>query len=348
MRFFKHTPVIQFALTPIVALTLFVLTGCRPQVTHQVSKLYLGTIINITVIADSHEKASQAAEAAFKEIGRIEALMSPVSISGDVYRINHDAARGPVEVSDETFSLLCHSKEVWERSGGAFDITFASLSQFWNFKKTPFIPPDADFLKKHLAKVDSMKMLLDAKKKTVKFTKAGMKIGLGGIAKGYAIYLAIEMLRAHGIRNAIVEAGGDLMVIGRKNGNFWRVGLAHPRQKEIVAVIELKDGQSIATSGDYERFAIYKGVRYHHIIDPKTGFPANRCVSVSVICDDPVEADAYATAFFVMGRERAFDLMKVHRNLEAIIIDPDMKIYASASLRGKIHLIREQELIWVQ
>ncbi len=336
-------------LTPlaVLALTLAIFAGCRAQITHHVSRMYLGTIVNITIIADSHEHAARAAEAAFSEIARIEALMSPRSTSGDVYRINHHASRKSVAVSDETFELLLRAQEVWAKSGGAFDITFASIACFWNLADSKFKPPAASLLKRHITKVDSARMILNRKKKTVKFTLPGMKIGLGGIAKGYAILRAIEVLRAQGIRHAIVEAGGDLMVIGDNNSTPWRVGLRNPRRDDILAALSLRSGETIATSGDYERFAMYQGMRYHHIFDPKTGFPANRCISVSVLCDDPVKADAYATAFFVMGKEHAFLLAK-KENVQAIIIEPGMKIYMSESLKEKIHFFGKQEVIWTR
>ncbi len=330
-----------------VALTLAMFAGCRAQITHYTSRMYLGTIVNITIVADSHEHAARAAEAAFAEIGRIEALMSPRSTSGDVYRINQYASRKSVAVSDETFELLLRAKEVWGKSSGAFDITFASIASFWNLTDSTFKPPTASLLKQHLGKVDSAKMILNRKKKTVKFSLPGMKIGLGGIAKGYAIMRAIEVLRAQGIQHAIVEAGGDLMVIGDNNGRPWRVGLRNPRKDDILAVLSLRSGETVATSGDYERLAMYQGRRYHHILDPKTGFPANRCISVSVLCDDPVKADAYATAFFVMGKEQAFPLAN-KENVQAIVIEPYMNIYVSESLKEKIHIFGKQEVVWMR
>ncbi len=178
------------------------------------------------------------------------------------------------------------------------------------------------------------------------FEKRGMKIGLGGIAKGYVIRRALEVLRSLGIEHAIVDAGGDLQVLGTKDGEEWLAGLVHPRTKELVIAIKMRDGDTVATSGDYERFAEHRGVRYHHIIDPATGFPANRLASVSVICSDPVEADAYATAIFVMGKERAVEFLKGRSGLEVILIDPEMRVWASESLRGRIVMLKEMGVEW--
>lgn len=347
MKSLQKVRVISFYLILLCAVTLFLSSGCRQQITHQVSRIYLGTIINITIIADSHDVAANAAEAAFAEIARIESLLSPKSESGDVARANRYASKVDVQISEETFRIIERAKGIWQKTDGAFDITFASIAHLWNFGKKPFMPPSRQSVLSLLDRIDSGKLVLDHNKKTVHYKKAGIKIGLGGIAKGYAIRRAIEIIRSHGIQNAIVEAGGDLMVIGNKSGSLWRVGLAHPRKQEILAAILLEDGQSVATSGDYERFSTYRGRRYHHILDPKTGFPAMRCVSVSVICSDPEMADAYATAFFVMGRQRAFEFMRNEKNLEAIIIEPDMKIYASESLKGKVHIQDMHQVCWV-
>ncbi len=344
----KQQQIQLIALTPFLflALTPFALFGCS-QVTHHVSRLHLGTVVNITIITDSHDHAAKAAEAAFVEISRIEMLMSPV-LKGDVFRINKEAEDHPVTVSDETFAVIHRAKEIWQETAGAFDITFASISKFWDFNRIPFIPPQKNIIQKYLYLVNSDNLLLDARNKTVKFAKKHMKIGLGGIAKGFAILRAIEILRAQSITNAIVEAGGDLMVIGSKGSEQWRVGLAHPRAQEILSIIDLSDGCAIATSGDYERFAMHRATRFHHILDPKTGFPANRCISVSVICSDPVSADAYATAFFVLGKERAFEIIKKKGNLEAIIIEPDMRIYASESLKKRMHMLLDMKINWIK
>ena len=173
-----------------------------------------------------------------------------------------------------------------------------------------------------------------------------MKIGLGGIAKGYAVKRGIDILRKRGIRSAIVEEGGDLQVMGMKQGKRWVTGLRHPREQSLVLALKLDDGDSIATSGDYERFAMYKGRRYHHIMDPRTGFPASGFSSVSVVSSDPVVSDSYATAIFVMGPEQALEFLKKREDLEVILIDRKMNIIISKSLKKDITLFTDREICW--
>ncbi len=338
----------EITATLIAVCGIFFLGECSPSVTHHVSRIALGTVVNITIAAESHDIAARAAEAAFAEIERIEALMSPKIATSDVARANRDAASYPVAISLETFDLINRAKKISDDTDGAFDISFASISHLWNFDKKPFIPPKPHDVQLLLNNFTSKNIVLDVHKKTVQYKTKRVKIGLGGIAKGYAIFRAMEVLRRYGIRHAIVDAGGDLMVIGHKGNEPWKVGLAHPRSKGILAVIDMQNGDSIATSGDYERFAMYNGVRYHHILNPNTGFPATGSISVSVMCDDPVLADAYATAFFVMGRKRAFELLKKHTRMRAIVIEQDMKVFASKSLKGGIRFLDEVEVQWVR
>lgn len=329
-----------------VAVIIFVFLpylSCNSLVEHRASSLQLGTVVNITIIAPSEREAVRAANAAFKEIARIEKLLSPVIEESDVYRINAYGSSKEVEVSEETLNLLHYAKEVWQNSERAFDITFASIAHLWDFSKPSFVPPSAARVNALRSLINSKYLILNDAKRTVKFQRKQMKIGLGGIAKGYAIKRAIEVLQQHGIQNAIVEAGGDLMVIGNKRGDRWYVALAHPRAKdEVVAILQLDPSTAIATSGDYERYAMYKGVRYHHIIDPKTGFPAKKCISVSVICNDPVKADAYATACFVLGKEKAFALAQKEQ-FGIIIIEENMKMYASESVK-EMFVIQDEDI----
>jgi thiamine biosynthesis lipoprotein len=316
-------------------------------VVHNVGRPLIGTLVNLTVIAETQEKAIVASEAAFAEIKRIETLMSPVIKGSDISRINEGAARGPITISPETFDLIAKSKDIWRESGGAFDITFASIARLWDYKRSPFVPPSPAMVRSLRHLVDSGKIVLDAAKKTVRFTKPRMKLGLGAIAKGYAVMRAIEVLRSLGIRNAIVAAGGDIQVMGDKDGEDWITGLIHPRTKEIVIAIKMKDGDAVSTSGDYERFAMYRGVRYHHIIDPATGEPARHFASVSVISRNPVDCDGYDTAMFVMGMEKARKLLERRPDLGAIVIGLDMKVWASASLKGRLVPLKEIEIGWL-
>lgn len=328
----------------LVPLLLTATTGAANL--HTYTRPMLGTMVNLTIITPSEETASSAARAAFGEIERIENLMSPRLAESDVSKINARAAEGPVRVSADTFAVITLAQEVSHLTGGAFDASFASLGKLWDFSREPFSPPEKREVLRLLPLVSYKNVRLEKRSRTVRFARKGMRIGLGGVAKGYAVGKAIEALKKHGVKDAIVEAGGDLKVIGMKFGNPWRVGLMHPREKSIIITLALRSGESIVTSGDYERFAMHKGTRYHHIIDPSTGFPARGLSSVSIIAKDPARADVYATALFVMGKERAIELLAKRKDLKAILIDSGMRVYASRDLKERIALSEKSEIEW--
>ena len=272
--------------------------------------------------------------------------MSPVRPGSDVWRINREAHITPQRVTPETLEVIRNSLRISERTGGCFDITFAGLSHLWNFRKKPFIPPDRNSVEKLLGGV-SHKNIRIADDGRVSLLNGTTRIGLGAIAKGYAIKRGIEYLRSKGVTRAIVDAGGDLQVIGDRGRGPWRTGLMHPREKRILLVMALRDMEAVATSGDYERFAMHKGRRYHHIIDPRTGMPSCCLVSVSVLSMDAVESDAIATALFVMGRKRAVEFLSGNRaRLSGILIDGDMRIYASRELQDRITEIGKEKIHW--
>ncbi|MCU0844256.1 MAG: FAD:protein FMN transferase [Spirochaetes bacterium] len=339
-------PIPRFPRCALPFVLLFCAIGCHKGELLTFNRPMLGTIITITIIADSREAGVRASEAAFSEILRIEALMSPLRAGSDIARLNNNGGCTPVPISNETFALVEKSIDVSRATGGAFDISFASLGRLWRLGSDDFRPPDARQVARSLPLVDYTKIRMYPDSLRISFALPGMKLGLGGIAKGYAIGRAVEVLRREGVRASIVDAGGDLKVTGDKYGEPWRVGLMHPHKREILLAIAARDGDSVVTSGDYERFATYNGERYHHIIDPKTGFPARGLASVTVICSDPVLADAYATAFFVMGGVRALEFLTTHPGITAIFIDPNMKVSASRKLKGRVDWLEKTEVEW--
>ncbi len=329
----------------LIIVILFFIFYRKPSV-YRYTRSQLGTVINITIIAYSEDKAAKTSQKAFTEIERIENLMSPYRVNSDIYKINNNAYNETVKVSEESFNLIRKSYKVAELTNGSFDITFASLSQVWDFNKDNFTPPSEPVIRKLLPDLGYKNLVLDPANYTVRFRKKGTKIGLGGIAKGYAIKRGIQVIRNAGIENAILEAGGDVQVIGDKFNQKWRIGLRHPRTDDLILAIELDDMDSIATSGDYERFRMYNGIRYHHILNPKTGFPAKTFSSVSVISKDPTDADIFATAFFVMGKNKAVDLLKQRKDLKAIFVDLDLKCSASRELKDKITSFNNYVIEW--
>ena len=272
----------------------------------QVSKGLMGTRVEATVLHEDVTVARAALVKAFMEMERVEHLLSRHMPESEVSHINRAAGSAPVKVSAETFALLERSRAYSEQYEGLFDVTIGPVSALWGFSDDrPVTVPDAAVLDSLRHLVDYHHMLLNDRDTTVFLTRPGMQLDLGGVAKGYAIDRAVAVLRAEGLRNFLVDAGGDLYAAGTKgDGRRWRVGIKHPRRPDdLAATLELQD-QAVATSGDYERFVLVDGRRYHHIIDPRTGYPADHYQSVTVLAPTAEAADALATYLFIAGPDR--------------------------------------------
>jgi thiamine biosynthesis lipoprotein len=301
---------------------------------HQVS---MGTVVEITLVGDDEEGAKKAALQAFQEIKRIEQLMSPWINSSDVTRINQSAGKEWVKVSPEMLRVIKKAQEISELSGGGFDITVGPLTQLWRTAREKGIPPSAEELKQKLNLVNFRNLMIDQEGK-VFLRKKGMAIDLGGIAKGHAVDRAFEVLRTLGYKNLIVNAGGDLRVGGSKLDQPWSIGIQAPRSSEkIMATVTISDS-AIATSGDYEKFFMYQGKRYHHIFNPRNGLPAEECQSVTIICKEGMVADALATAVFVLGPEKGYVLCQKLKGVDCLIVDKEGKVIFSPGLEGRTSL----------
>lgn len=328
----------------VFIVTALALVSCKGSLS-RVARPQLGTIVTLSFFSDV-ERAPDIAEAVFGEIERVESLMSPHRPGSDVSRMN----RGPwpAAVSRETFGLVRRSRAISVETGGAFDITFAALSPLWDLTNKNFTPPSPAAVAAFLPLVDYRNILLDPERTSVAFGRRGMKVGMGAVAKGYAVERAIAVMKARGVESGIVEAGGDLQVIGRKGRRPWLTGLRHPRSDAILLTIDVEDGDAVATSGDYERFAMRGGRRYHHILDPRTGFPAGGgLISVTVISRSAVLSDAYATAIFVMGLDGVREFLWRHGEIDVILVDEAMKLYVSERLRERITLLEKAEVEWI-
>ncbi|MFC1670106.1 FAD:protein FMN transferase [Spirochaetota bacterium] len=328
-----------------IAITI-AFSSCKKEPFNKISKPLIGTMINLTIGAEA-KKSRAVSKAVFDEIARIESLMSPFKKSSDIYRVNRYAYKMPVTITPETFSIIEQSKRISQESGGAFDISFASLSHLWNYRSKSFKPPSKKSVLQHLPLVNYRNIKLSPEKMSVSFHKSGMKIGLGGIAKGHAIKRGIEIMKQMGISSGIVDAGGDLQVLGTKSGKNWRTGLVHPRKKTLLLALDLVDMDAIATSGDYERFAVYKNRKYHHIIDPSTGYPTRTFSSVTVISKNAIISDSYATVIFILGKKRSLSFLKKHGDLSVVLIDLDFNIYISRSLKNRIQLLEDLKVHWI-
>lgn len=298
----------------------------------------MGTVVEITLIAKDQKEAEKASLQAFQEIKRIEQLMSPWREGGDVFRINRSSGREWVKVSAETLYVIKKSIEVSEQSNGGFDITMGPLIELWRVSRERGYPPSEEELKRSLDLVAFRNILISPDGK-IFLKKEGMSIDLGGIAKGYAVDRAFEVLKRLGYKHMIVNAGGDLRVEGTKFGQPWSIGIQDPRNSErIIAKISLTEG-AIATSGDYEKYFIYQGKRYHHILNPRNGLPAEGCRSVTVLSREGVLADAMATAIFVLLPENGYSLCQNTEGIDCLIIDKEGKIKVTLDLKEKISFI---------
>jgi len=298
----------------------------------------MGTVVEITLMGENEESAQNAALQAFQEIKRIEYLMSPWIESSDVNRINRSAGNDGVRVSPETVKVIKRAQEVSKLSGGGFDITVAPLVQLWRKARERGMPPEMEEVKENLNLVNFRNLKIHYGGRVL-LKKKGMAIDLGGIAKGYAVDRAFELLKGLGYRNLVVNAGGDLRVGGSKPKGPWSIGIQHPRDPEkILARISLSD-TAVATSGDYEKFFIHQGKRYHHILNPKNGFPAEGCQSVTVLHKEGTTADALATAIFVLGPEKGYALCQRLEGVDCLIVDREGNVTLSPGLKGRISFV---------
>ncbi len=278
--------------------------------------------------------AKEAAESAFREVRRIEELMSEWLPSSEVSAINRRSGKDPVAVSEETLSLIKQSLRLSARSDGAFDITWAAYRGLWDFKTPGDVPNERERASRR-ALVDWRKVSLDSASNTVSLLIPGAKIGLGAIAKGYGIDRAAVTLKSHGLRRFLINGGGDIFGLGKKrDGTSWAIGVQHPRRREAIISRLPLDGTAVVSSGDYERYFESDGVRYHHILDLKTGLPARKSVAVTVRAQVTSTADALATAVFVLGPTAGLDLIRQTPGAEAAVFCPDGRIEVTEGLRS--------------
>jgi thiamine biosynthesis lipoprotein len=290
----------------------------------------MGTAIRVELWADARARAEAAIDAVLAEMHRIDAAMSPFKPDSELSRINREAARDAVPISRELFDLLARAVEFSELSGGAFDITFASVGALYDYRRG--IRPTDEQLAAAREAIGYRNLILDAQAGTVRFARAGVRIDLGGFAKGYAVDNAAAIVRRHGIEHAIVSAGGDSRIVGDRRGRPWTIGVRDPRRAgEVVALLPLEEA-AISTSGDYERYFEADGVRFHHVIDPRTGKSPSQIRSVTVIADDGLTAEALAKCVFVMGVKQGLQFVEAQRSADAVVVDAAGALYYTTGL----------------
>lgn len=287
----------------------------------QTTKPLMGTAVSMAVVSQDARRAYAALDAAFDEMARLEAMMSVFRKDSELNRLNEEASRHPVTVSEELFQVIELSLQISQITHGAFDITVGPLMNLWPFYKKEKTLPSSEALQEVLSRVGYRHLVVSSKDRSVFFAISGMALDLGGIAKGFAIDRAVRVLKGYGMAAALVNAGGDIFAYGSKpNGQPWRVGLQHPRDsKELLAVLSMSD-MAMVTSGDYERYFLKDGKRYSHIIDPRSGFTARETASVTVMAESAAYADGLATGILVLGAEAGMALVESLPGVHALII----------------------------
>jgi FAD:protein FMN transferase len=302
----------------------------------------MGTVVQVTFWTDDEAGAAAAADAAFAEMRRLDELMTTWTDDSEVSRINAAAGRAAVKVSAETFTVIQRAVEMSRRSKGLFDVTVGAFQGVWKFDEDKDgTIPDAAAVAAARKRIGWKHIALDKKKRTVKLKRQGMRITLGGIAKGYAVDRATKILWDAGFVDFIFQAGGDMFVSGAKGDKPWVVGIRDPRgeRDDTFAVAPVAD-RSFSTSGDYERGFIKDGVRYHHILDPRTGQPARATRSVTVMAKDAFTADAWSKVLFIMGADDAMALVEQLDDVEAVFVTDDNHVKVSSGLDGKLKVLK--------
>jgi len=300
------------------------------------TRTLMGTVVQIILMDGDERKFDKAADAAFGEMARLEDVFSSYKAGSDVARINAAAGTGTVDIRPETVEVMKAALRVAALSDGAFNPMVGAFGRVWGHSGEKGEVPPADEVKKILPLVDLDGLIFDEHARKAGLRKEGMAINLGGVAKGYIVSKAVEALEKKGVTRAIVHAGGDMVVFQKGAGEPFTVGIQHPREKKLLGEARLYNG-AVATSGDYERFFMKGKTRYHHILDPKTGFPANRSQAVTVIAKDPTEADALSTAVFVLGPKRGMALIERLEGVQGVIVDRYGRVSISGGFQGRIY-----------
>jgi thiamine biosynthesis lipoprotein len=308
----------------------------QSQLFKRVLKL-MGNRFEISVVADDEAWANERIDETIEEIRRIEKLLTTFSDDSQTNLINANAGIQPVHADKEVFDLIYRSKKISQLTQGAFDITYGSVDKrLWNFDSTITSLPDKNTAKKMVRLINYNNVVLDEKNCTVFLKEKGMRIGFGGIGKGYAAEMAKRLLQQNGVENGIVNAAGDLTAWGNQpNGKPWTIGIANPDAKHAAFSHLNITNVSVATSGNYEKFAMINGKKYSHTIDPKTGLPVSGIKSVTIVCKNAEVADAMATPVMIMGIKTGLNMINQMKDIACIIIDDNNRIHTSENIHLK-------------
>lgn len=279
--------------------------------------------INVAVEPARKEAAEAAMARAWDEVVRLESVLSDYKPDSEISRVNAEAGGAPVAVDPEVAALVARGREMCDRTEGLLDVTFRPLGLLWDYHRDPFVVPDDDAVERTRALVDCRRLEVDLEASTLRLATPGMSMGLGATAKGYAVDRASRVLRDQGFTDTLVNGGGHLLAMGGRGDGPWRLGIQHPRRPDgaLLGRVAVQD-RALVTSGDYQRFGVANGKRYHHILDPRTGRPAEASISVTVIADTAELADGLATALFVAGRAGMAGILSRYPGLDVLLVEP--------------------------
>ena len=290
-----------------------------PASAHQ-SRILMDTVVSIRVYRGDAERIDQAIETAFAEMDHLDSLLSAWKPDSDISRINLSAGQATVPVDPRTWEAIQEIRTLSELTRGSFDLTIGAVTGLWDFSSPETAPPDSGSILQALPLVNPGQILLDSLHREIGLRQRGARLDPGGAAKGYIVDRAIETLWEHGVEAAVIDAGGDIGLLGQKtDGTPWKIGIRDPQDSgATIEIIEVDSG-AVATSGNYERFFIHDQIRYHHILDPKTGRPVPQVVSVTILAPTTLEADVLSTAVFVLGPDEGLRLIEQLSNIEGVI-----------------------------
>jgi thiamine biosynthesis lipoprotein len=329
----------------VIAIGLVLSGGCGPQPAEPAlvedERTSMGSPVHLTAWSAEPDRARAAFEAVFDEFERLDAAMSVWREGSEILRLNAAAGERAVPVGRDVRDVLRVARQVGDWTGGKFDVTFGALSGLWKFDHDQDNTiPDPEEVRRRLPLIDYRLVEVDEQAGTAFIRRKGTSVHLGGIGKGYAVDRAAAILRSAGLGDFMIQSGGDLYVAGTRGGRPWRLGIRDPRgpADRSFAALELSNS-TFSTSGDYERFFLRDGRRYHHILDPDTGEPARLARSVTVVSPRAILADALSTGIFVMGPDAGMALVERLPDVEAVIVGADNGVHISSGLRGRLELL---------
>ncbi len=314
----------------LFSLSVFFYSSALQAEWHSADKTLMGTQVSVELWSDDPDVGLDAIDAVLDEVERLDLMMNPWNAASELARINREAGKHPVTTTPEIVEVVERALHYSRLSDGAFDISFASVGQYYEYREGK--APNASQVALSKQDIDFRAIRLNTNTRSIFFKKPGLQIDLGGIAKGYAVDRAVSILRSAGITSAVVAAGGDTRILGDLGERSRTIGIRHPRKKDEFVVMIPLENTAISTSGDYERFFIKDGVRVHHILDPDTGRSSAGAQSVSVLSPLAIDSDALSTTTFVLGLERGLALINSLSGVDAIIIDGEGKLHYSDEL----------------